>query len=321
LLHPALRLTRLHRLAGGISLGDAAFRAAAFSFAFAVLALMGLMAYELVTGSRLSLERFGWRFLIDTVWDPVALRFGALPFIYGTIVTSFLALLLAVPVGLGAAIFLAELAPGVVRTALSFLAELLAAIPSVVYGLWGMFLMVPWLQTRVQPLLGETLGFIPLFAGPAYGVGLLAGGLILAIMILPTIIAVSRDVLLAVPQEQREAMLALGATRWEAIWMAVLPYARSGIIGAIILALARAIGETMAVTMVIGNRPEITLSLFAPASTMASVLANEFTEAAADLHLHALIEIALILFGLSFLLNALARLLVWRVTVPLGGAR
>ena len=230
--------------------------------------------------------------------------------------SSALALLIAVPLGIGAAVFLSEVAPPWISPPISFLIELLAAIPSVVYGLWGIFVLAPWLRTQVQPALGATLGFLPLFQGPPYGVGMLAAGLILAIMVVPFIIAVSREVLLAVPNAQREAALALGATRWEVTRLAVLRYARSGLIGAILLGLGRAIGETMAVTMVIGNRAEISASLFAPGYTMASMIANEFAEATSNLYLSALIEVGLLLFAVTVIVNALARLLVWSV----GGA-
>jgi phosphate transport system permease protein len=263
-----------------------------------------------------SIKAFGWSFLYTSTWDPVVEHFGALPLIYGTIVSSLLALLIAVPLGIGAAVFLTELAPSWISPSISFLIELLAAVPSVVYGLWGIFVLAPWLRTQVQPALGTALGFLPLFQGPPYGVGMLAAGLILAIMIVPFIIAVSREVLLAVPNTQREAALALGATRWETTRIAVLRYAKSGLIGAILLGLGRALGETMAVTMVIGNRAEISASLFAPGYTMASMIANEFTEATSDLYLSALVEVGLLLFIVTVIVNALARLLVWSV----GGA-
>jgi phosphate transport system permease protein len=260
-----------------------------------------------------AITHFGLRFLFTTSWDPVQDEFGALPFIYGTLVSSLLALVIAVPLGLGAAIFLSELAPGWARSPVAFLIEILAAVPSVVYGLWGIFVLAPWLRAWVQPALGATLGFLPLFQGPPYGVGMLAAGLILAIMVVPFITAVSREVLLAVPNTQREAALALGATRWEVTRIAVLRYGKSGLVGAILLGLGRALGETMAVTMVIGNRPDISLSLFAPGYTMASVIANEFTEATSDLYLAALIEVGLALFVVTVVVNALARLLVWRM--------
>ncbi|HEX9015624.1 MAG TPA: phosphate ABC transporter permease subunit PstC [Chloroflexota bacterium] len=294
--------------------GDRIFRWVVTALAVCILVLVVLIAFKMTDASMLAIRRFGFAFLVGTTWDPVFKEFGALPFIYGTLVSSLIALLIGGPVALGAAIYLAELSPNWLRSPLSFLVELLAAIPSVVYGLWGIFVLAPILRSGVEPLLKNTLGFLPLFQGPPYGVGMLAGGLILAIMIIPTIAAVSRDVMLAVPNTQREALLAIGGTRWEMIITAVLPYARSGIIGAVILGLGRALGETMAVTMVIGNRPEISASLFAPSYTMASVIANEFTEATYDLYLGALIEIGLVLFGVTLVLNALARLLVWRTT-------
>ena len=296
--------------------GDRAFRLALRAVAAGTL-LVGLgLVISLGWGSRLAIREFGFRFLVTSVWDPVSGDFGALPFIYGTIVSSALAMLIAVPLGLGAAIYLAELAPRWIRPPITFLIELLAAVPSVVYGLWGIFVLVPWLRRVVQPFLGATLGFLPLFQGPPYGVGMLTAGIILAIMVVPFITAVSREVLLAVPNSQREAALALGATRWETTRLAVLRYGRSGLIGAGLLGLGRALGETMAVTMVIGNRPEVSLSLFAPGYTMASVIANEFTEATSDLYLAALVEIGLLLFVVTIAVNALARLLVWSV----GGA-
>ncbi|MBX6378773.1 MAG: phosphate ABC transporter permease subunit PstC, partial [Clostridia bacterium] len=261
-----------------------------------------------------SIRTFGWSFLISSAWDPVQEEFGALPFIYGTVMSSLLALLFAVPVSVGIALFLSEVAPGPLRRVLSFTVELLAAIPSVVYGLWGLFVLVPWLRKTVMQPLADAYGWLPLFRGPAYGPSLLAGGLILAIMVLPIITAVAREVFLAVPVSQREAALALGATRWEMIRMALLPYARSGLVGAVILGLGRAIGETMAVTMVIGNSPEIHASLLQPSHTLASVIANEFSEATSDLHLSALMESGLLLFAVAVLVNIGARFLVWRVT-------
>jgi phosphate transport system permease protein len=276
-----------------------------------VLFIVCLLIYELYINSALSRAKFGWHFLTTTTWDPVFEKFGALPFVYGTLVTSALALLIAVPLGVGAAIFLAEMAPPAVSSALTFLVELLAAVPSVIYGLLGIFTVVPFLRNVVEPFLKETLGFLPLFQGPIYGVGLLAAGVVLAIMIVPFIITISREVLLAVPTEQREAAFALGATRWEATWQVVVPYARAGILGSVFLALARALGETMAVTMVIGNNPKISASLFAPGYSIAAVIANEFTEATGDLYLHALIELGLVLLVLTVVLNGLARLLIW----------
>src|SRR6059058_2875426 len=291
--------------------GDKAFEWLTLAMAMAVVVLIILIGWQLWIGSSVAIKKFGFHFLVTSTWDPVAEQFGALPFIFGTLVSSLLALLLAVPLGLGAAIYLSELAPRAVRPPVTFLVEMLAAIPSVVYGLWGIFVLAPWLRTWVQPALGHTLGFLPLFQGPPYGVSMLAAGLILAIMIVHFITAVSREVLLAVPRMQREAALALGATGWETTRIAVLRYGRSGLIGAILLGLGRALGETMAVTMLIGNRPEVSFSLFAPGYTMASVIANEFTEATSDLYLGALIEIGLLLFAVTVIVNALARLLVW----------
>jgi phosphate transport system permease protein len=296
--------------------GDRVFRGllrgAGATLVLLVAAILAVLAWQ----AGPALRAFGWRFLVTSTWDPVAEHFGALPLIYGTLVSSGLALLLAVPLGIGAAVYLAELAPVWIRPPITFLVELLAAVPSVIYGLWGVFVLAPFLRGYVQPALGRTLGFLPLFQGPPYGVGMLAAGLILAIMVVPFIIAVSREVLLAVPTAQREAALALGATRWETTRIAVLRYGRSGLVGAVLLGLGRALGETMAVTMVIGNRPAIAASLFAPGYTLASMLANEFTEATSDLYLAALIEVGLLLFVVTVLVNALARLLVWSV----GGA-
>jgi phosphate transport system permease protein len=297
--------------------GDDAFTGVMRSVALGFVVLVVAIAAALVVESLPAIRKFGWSFVVGQNWDPVAEHFGALPFIYGTLVSSLVALVIAVPLGIGAAIFLAELSPFVLRGPVAFLIELLAAIPSVVYGLWGIFVLAPLLRTYVQPFLGATLGFLPLFQGPPYGVGMLAAGIILAIMVVPFIATVSREVLLAVPRAQREAALALGATRWETTRIAVLRYGRSGLVGAVLLGLGRALGETMAVTMVIGNRPEISASLFAPGYTMASVLANEFTEATSDLYLSALVEVGLVLFVLTVIVNALARLLVWSV----GGAR
>jgi len=301
--------------------GDRVYRGLILASVWLVLALAGGLLLALGWESWAAIRAFGLRFLITSHWDPVAGEFGALPFIYGTLVSSLLALLIAVPLSLGAAIFLAELAPSWVRPPVAFLIEMLAAVPSVVYGLWGIFVLVPWLRDWVQPALARTLGFLPLFQGPPYGIGMLAAGLILAIMIVPYITSVSREVLLAVPGSQREAALGLGATRWETTRIAVLPYGRSGLIGAILLGLGRALGETMAVTMVIGNRPEVALSLFAPGYTMASVLANEFTEATSDLYVSALVEIGLLLLVVTVAVNGLARLLVWSVGGPARGGR
>jgi len=292
------------------------------AFALSVLAVV-LLAF-LTTGFNAwpALVKFGPGFLTGTTWDPVADKFGAWPFVWGTLYSSLLALLLAVPVGVGTAVFLAELSPRWLSGPISFLVELLAAVPSVVYGLWGVLVMVPWLREHVQvPLSGSPLGQAPLFAGAPYGVSIMAAGVILAIMILPIITAVSRDVLRAVPADQRQASLALGSTRWEAIWQAVLPFGRVGLIGGVVLALGRALGETMAVTMVIGNRPEASVSLLNPGYSLASVLANEFAEATGALHRAALQEITLVLFFITFLVNGLARWMVWRVMVQTGGRR
>ena len=280
----------------------------------AVVALLGLIVYQLVVGSQLSWHAFGWKFFGQSDWNPVEDQYGALPFIYGTIVSSLLSLVIAVPLSVGVAVFITEMCPVGLRGILSFTTELLAAIPSVVYGLWAIFVLVPLIREYAEPFLAKTLGWTGLFTGPPYGIGMLAAGVILAIMIIPIVSSISREVLTVVPQHQREAVLALGATRWEMIRMGVLRNARAGIVGAIILGLGRALGETMAVTMVIGNRPEIAKSLFAPGYTMASVLANEFTEASGDLYLSALIEIGLALFFVTIVVNALARIMVWSVT-------
>jgi phosphate transport system permease protein len=285
-----------------------------------VLALVAALVWELYRGSRLSIEAFGWRFVTGSTWDPVFAQFGALPFVFGTVVTSLIGLALAVPIGVAAAVFLAELAPRSLSSPLTFVIELLAAIPSVIYGLIGVFVLVPFMRERGGPLLKAALGFLPLFSGPNYGIGLLTAGVLLAVMILPFIISVSREVLLAVPREQREASLALGATLWETTWHVTMAHARSGIMGSIFLALARALGETMAVTMVIGNTPRIAASLFSPAYTMAAVIANEFTEATEDVYLSALVEVGLLLFAITFLVNAVARLLIWG-TARKGGGR
>lgn len=320
--HNAAALDRwsLTKATGARRFGDPVFAFVVLAAAIAIPVLVVVMIYTLIGSSQISIQRFGLAFLWSSEWDPVKQRFGALPFIYGTVVSSVVALLLGAPVAIGTAICLTEMAPRWIRTPLAVLVELLAAIPSVVYGLWGIFVLVPIIRTILQPFLGSALGFLPLFQGPNYGVGMLAGGLVLAIMIIPTIAAVSRDVIEVVPGSQREAMLAVGATRWETISNVVLPYARSGILGGVMLGLGRALGETMAVTMVIGNRPEISASLFAPAYTMASVIANEFTEATYALYLGALIEIGIVLFIVTFAMNALARLLVWRMGLsPSGG--
>jgi phosphate transport system permease protein len=288
--------------------------------ALAVPALLLLIFGVVTKAGWLALKTFGFGFLTSTDWDPVKGRFGAAPALYGTLVSSFVALLIAAPLAIGVAIFLSEFAPGWMRRPVAFLVDLLAAVPSVVYGLWGIFVLVPFLRSTVMPFLRDTLhlGATPFFRGPAYGPSMLAAGVILAIMILPYISAVSREVMMAVPRSQREAALALGATRWEMIRGAVLPFARSGIFGGVILGLGRALGETMAVTMVIGNRQEISASLFAPAYTMASLIANEFTEATSDMHLSALMAIGFVLFIVTLVVNAIARWLVWRTSREIG---
>jgi phosphate transport system permease protein len=290
--------------------GDEIARVITFLFAASVVVVTLLLILELWHGSALSRHKFGLHFFVTRVWDPIAEQFGALPFIYGTVITATVSLLIAVPLGIGAAIFLAELAPARLSDALEFFIDLLAAVPSVIYGLLGVFIVVPLMRDYVQPGLKHTLGFLPLFSGPAYGIGFLTAGIVLAIMVIPYIISVSREILMSVPRDQREAALSLGATRWESTWKVVVPFARPGIMGSIFLALARALGETMAVTMVIGNTPTISASLFSPGYSIAAVIANEFTEATGDVHLQALIELGLVLFLLTFLLNGVARLLI-----------
>ncbi len=293
---------------------DKVFKYLMLLCACSIFAIVAFIFYELVVRSMPTIKLFGVRFFFRSDWDPVNGSFGAWPFIYGTLVSSILALVIAVPLAMGVAVFLTEMCPKWMRAPLSFLTELLAAIPSVVYGLWAIFVLVPLLRDDVDPLLEKTLGWTGLFSGPVFGVSMLAAGVILAIMVLPVISSLTREVMIAVPHSQREAVLALGATRWEMIRMGVLRNARIGIVGSIILGLGRALGETMAVTMVIGNRPEISKSLLAPGYTMASVLANEFSEASDDTYLSALIEIGLALFLVTIVVNACARLLVWAVT-------
>ncbi len=299
--------------------GDEIARIVTFLFAASVVVITLLLVLELWRGSALPRHKFGFAFLWTSVWDPIFDKFGALPFIYGTLVTSAVSLILAIPLGIGAAIFLAELAPARVSDTLEFFIDLLAAVPSVIYGLLGVFIVVPMMREYIQPALKESLGFLPLFTGPAYGVGFLTAGIVLAIMVIPYIISVSREVLLSVPRDQREAALALGSTRWESTWKVVVPFARTGIMGSIFLALARALGETMAVTMVVGNTPIISASLFAPGYSIAAVIANEFTEATGDLYLQSLIELGLVLFLLTFLLNGIARLLIVATSQRGGG--
>ncbi len=290
--------------------GDEIARLLTFLFAATVVLITATLVYQLWVDSVLPRHKFGWKFLVTEVWDPVFDQFGALPFIFGTVVTSAVALLIAVPLGIGAAIFLAELAPRRVSDALTFFIDLLAAVPGVIYGLLGVFILVPLMREAIQPFLRATLGFLPIFSGPGYGVSFLTAGIVLAVMVIPFIISVSREVLMSVPRDVREAALALGATRWESTWKVVVPFARPGIFGSIFLALARALGETMAVTMVIGNTPKIAASLFAPGYSIAAVIANEFTEATGDLYLQSLVELGLVLFLLTFILNGLARLLI-----------
>lgn len=294
--------------------GDQITHAITLLFAASVFLVTVFLVFELWIHSGPSRAKFGFNFLTSKTWDPVSGEFGALPFIYGTLVTSFVALLISVPLGVGAAIFLSELAPPALSNACTFLVELLAAVPSVIFGLLAIFTLVPLMRQYVEPFLKHTLGFLPLFTGPAYGVGYLTAGLILSVMTFPFIISISREALLAVPREQREAALALGATKWESTWQVVVPFARLGIIGSIFLALARALGETMAVTMVIGNDTGIHTSLLSPGYTIAAIIANEFSEATGDLYLSSLVELGLVLFGLTMVLNAAAQLLIIATT-------
>lgn len=293
---------------------DSGFAALMLVCACSIFVIVLFIFTILTFRSTLSLHAFGWKFFTRQAWDPVAGDFGALPFIYGTLMTSFLALLIAVPLALGVAVFLTELCPRPLRAPISFLTELLAAVPSVVYGLWAVFVLVPLMRDVLGPFLVKTLGWTGFFDGANFGVGMLTASIILAIMILPIISSLTRDIMTAVPNSQREAVLALGATRWEMIRIGVLRNSRIGIVGAVMLGLGRALGETMAVAMVIGNHPEINKSLFAPGYTLASVIANEFSEATSDLYLSALIEIGLALFLVTIVVNAIARLMVWAVT-------
>ena len=290
--------------------GDRLFLSLTLLMALSIFVLIGLIGYVLAHGANPALHKFGWQFLVTSTWDPVNEQFGALPFIFGTLVSSLLALIIAVPLSIATAVYLTELAPLWLRQPLTIFIELLAAVPSVILGGWGIFVMVPWLRMHLCSGLKDTLGFLPLFQGPIYGVSMLAGGIIIAIMILPIITSVSREILSSVPKLQREAAYALGATHWEVTRIAVLSYAKKGLFGAVILGLGRALGETMAVTMVIGNRPEISASLFAPGYTLASVVANEFTEATSDMYLSALFEIGLVLLGVTILTNIFAQLLI-----------
>lgn len=313
-LPPARRSREIH-------LGDRVFAGSVRALSIAIAGLLVMVAVFLWIRSMPAFGKFGAGFLTTSVWDPVQETYGALPVIFGTLVSSLVAVLIAAPLSIGIALFLNEIAPKRVSNAVGFLVQMLAAIPSVVYGLWGVFVLAPWLRTTVEPALAKSFGFLPFFQGPPYGVGMLAAGIILAIMITPTISSISREVFSAVPRAQREAALALGATRWEMMRISVLKASLPGVVGAIILGLGRALGETMAVTMVIGNRADISASLFAPAQTMASVLANEYAEATSDMHLSALAAIGFTLFLVTLLLNALARALVWRMTRISGSGR
>jgi phosphate transport system permease protein len=296
--------------------GDTAFKLLTWSMAMVVFVLVGLVGWELWQGSALSLQKFGWRFLIHSDWDPVSGHFGALPFVFGTFVSSLLGLLIALPLSVATAIYLTELAPGWVRQPAITLMEMLAAIPSVILGLWGIFVLVPWLRDHPFALLQKVFGFLPTFRGHIYGASVLSAAVIIAIMIVPIITSISREVLRAVPDSQREAAFALGATRWEVTRLAVLQGSMRGIFGAAMLGLGRALGETMAVTMVIGNSPDISASLFAPGYTLASAIANEFTEATDDLYRSALFELGLVLLLVTIVTNILAHLLVGAVSAP-----
>ncbi|HXP86842.1 MAG TPA: phosphate ABC transporter permease subunit PstC [Bryobacteraceae bacterium] len=290
--------------------GDAVAYSITMVAAGSILLVTVLLVYYLWVGSEITRHKFGFGFITSQVWDPVAEQYGALPFIFGTVATAGLALLISVPLGVGAAIFLAELAPRRLSSSMTFLIELLAAVPSVIYGLLGIFLLIPALQSYVVPALKAVFGWLPIFAGPFYGVSIFSAGIVLSIMTVPFIVSVSREVLLVVPTDQREASLSLGATTWETTWKVVLPYARRGIYGSIFLALARALGETMAVTMVIGNTPKLQSSLLAPGHTIAAAIASEFAEATSDTYLQALTELGLVLFALTIILNGLAQLLI-----------
>ena len=293
---------------------DIAFKWVAALAAAMIIVLIVLVGWELYAGSRLALSKFGASFLWSSEWDPVQDKYGALPFIFGTLLSSLLALLIAVPLGVATALFLTELAPQRLRQPIIMAIEMLAAVPSVIFGLWGIFVLIPWLRDHLFVWLKHYLGFLPLFQGPIYGVSMLAAGIIIAIMILPIITSISREILRSVPNLQREAAYALGATRWEVLRIAVLSYARRGLFGAAVLGLGRALGETMAVTMVIGNRPQIAASLFAPGYTLASVIANEFTEATTDLYLSSLFELGLVLLGVAILVNVAAQVMLRSMT-------
>ena len=294
--------------------GDEVVYTITLAAAVFVFVIVGLIVTELWIRSQPTVHTFGWHFLVTSKWDPNSGKFGALPFIYGTCVTSFLALLISIPLGVAAAIFLAEMAPPRISNILTFLIELLAAVPSVIYGLLGIFILVPLIRDYLVPPLQKTLGFLPIFSGTFYGVSFLSAGIVLSVMVVPFIVSVSREVLIAVPVEQREAALALGATKWETTWQIVIPNASTGIMGSIFLALARALGETMAVTMVIGNTPTISASLLSPGYSIAAVIANEFAEASGDLYTSSLIFLGLVLFGLTIIINAIARIFILMTT-------
>ncbi len=305
----AVFYTRRHR-----RLGDPIFANTTLVLAFVIVGLLIGMIIVLNIDAFPAIRKFGLGFLTSLTWDPVKEQFGALPAIFGTLLSSAIALIIAIPISLGAAIFIVELAPAWIRGPASFLIETLAAIPSVIIGLWGLFVLVPFVRNPIESWLGSKMGFLPFFQGPPFGVGFLAAGIILSIMVIPIITAMSRDVIRAVPASQRESMLALGATRWEVIRKVVLPYCRSGVVGAVILGLGRALGETMAVTMVIGNNYAISASLFAPGTTIASKIASEFSEATGGVYTGSLVELALVLFAVTLVVNVIARLLVWRMT-------
>src|SRR3984885_3338062 len=307
---PASAPSRVQVLLRRMRDGDEIAHLITMIFGASILLVTAALVYELWIHSADTRAAFGWKFLVTSTWDPINGIFGAWPYIYGTLVTTAVALVIAVPLGLGAAIFLSELAPPKVSSSLSFVIDLLAAVPSVIYGVLAIFLLEPLMRSTIQPFLKHTLGFLPLFTGPAYGFGFLTAGIVLAIIVVPFIIFVSREVLMAVPQDQREASLGLGATKWETTYKVVVGYARTGILGSVFLSMARALGETMAVTMVIGNVPKVSASLFSPGYSIAAVIANEFAEASPGLHLSALIELGLVLFLLTFILNGIARVMI-----------
>jgi len=306
----ALPRSRVSEFAAKLRAGDQLAYMLTLVCAASIFLVTCLLVYELWLGSALTRHKFGWDFILSSTWDPVKEDFGAVPFMFGTVVTSFVSLLISVPIGLGAAIFLSEMALPSISDTLTFLIELLAAVPSVIYGLLGIFLLVPVLESAVVPALKGVFGFLPIFSGPFYGVSIFSASVVLAIMIVPFIISVSREVLLAVPVDQREAALSLGATKWETTWQVVVPYASRGIYGSIFLALARALGETMAVTMVIGNTSKVQASLLAPGNSIASVIANQFNEATSDVYISALIELGLVLFAITIIINGVARIMI-----------